>query len=251
MTDPYARTPQGLLERMLQRIGTLEERRPGLPAALRDLGRGNTALRDSLYGTPSTAAERAALANRKVVWFNTDLGWQESYYATTGTAGLTVPGVFAGHPASWYPITPGVIFAHRGRTAGFQLMSTPSTPTEVICPASQVRRGGMIDSGNGSVVVPIGGHYRITGRVYFSGHGANGNAVIALRVNGLGVLDSPTYMAASIDQVSAFAVSTPIQAGQLVTLLGYASQSTNMYGTTGYNGSFIEVEYVGPPLVNG
>lgn len=69
--------------------------------------RGTTAERDFLYPAPTTDAEKAALANRKVRWYNTELGWEESYYAPTGLTGLTAQGLIAGTPEGWYPIGEG------------------------------------------------------------------------------------------------------------------------------------------------
>lgn len=64
---------------------------------------GSTAQRDAVFGAPGTDAERVALANARVVWFNTELGWEESYYATTGLADLTARGLEVGVPSGWYP----------------------------------------------------------------------------------------------------------------------------------------------------
>lgn len=67
------------------------------------VGRGTTAERNTIFGVPGTDPTRVALANRKVIWFNTDTGWEESYYATEGKAGLTA--IPLKNPASsgWYP----------------------------------------------------------------------------------------------------------------------------------------------------
>lgn len=70
--------------------------------------RGTTSERNARFGTPATDPTRVALANRKVRWFNTDLGWEESYYATTGLAGLTAKGLLAGYSSGWYPTGDGV-----------------------------------------------------------------------------------------------------------------------------------------------
>ncbi|ASR83318.1 minor tail protein [Arthrobacter phage Caterpillar] len=69
--------------------------------------RGTTAQRDAEHGVPATDAARVTLANKRVSWFNADLGWEESYYAVTGTTGLTVPGLLAGATSGWYPIGAG------------------------------------------------------------------------------------------------------------------------------------------------
>jgi len=70
------------------------------------VGRGSTAQRDALYGIPGDDSTRVALANRKIVWFNTDTGWEESYYATTGKLGLAVQGLLPQASSGWYPIGP-------------------------------------------------------------------------------------------------------------------------------------------------
>lgn len=67
------------------------------------VGRGTTAERDTIFGVPSTDPTRVALANRKIVWFNTDTGWEESYYATTGKTGLTALGLVSQASSGWYP----------------------------------------------------------------------------------------------------------------------------------------------------
>jgi hypothetical protein len=64
------------------------------------IGRGTSTQRDAYYGVPSTAAERAALANQKVLWYNTTTNTLQMYFATTGTSGLTVTGI-AG-TSGWY-----------------------------------------------------------------------------------------------------------------------------------------------------
>jgi hypothetical protein len=71
--------------------------------------RGTTAQRDAFFGSPSTDAARVALANLRPLWFNTDLGWEESYYAVTGLTGLTVTGLVASTPSGWYPTREGAL----------------------------------------------------------------------------------------------------------------------------------------------
>lgn len=71
------------------------------------IGRGTTAERDTIFGVPSTDPQRVALANRKIVWFNTDTGWEEMYYATTGKPGLTALGLVSQASSGWYPTGPG------------------------------------------------------------------------------------------------------------------------------------------------
>lgn len=77
------------------------------PASTGQMGKGTTAQRDGFYGVPTTDVQRVALANSSPVWFNTELGWEESYYALSTLSGLTVLGLEAGNPSGWYPIGPG------------------------------------------------------------------------------------------------------------------------------------------------
>jgi len=97
------------LRELEEGIRTLQKRQNELQSAFTGLPllRGTTAARDAAYGVPTTDAQRAALANQRVNFYNVELGWQESYYAVTGTTGLTARGLLAGVPAGWYPTGPG------------------------------------------------------------------------------------------------------------------------------------------------
>lgn len=91
------------------RIGYLERASAG-PVAVDRLPKfdvrlsGTTAERDALFGVPGASVPaQVSLANQRVAWWNTELGWEESFYAVTGSAGLTVPGLHASVAAGWYP----------------------------------------------------------------------------------------------------------------------------------------------------
>ena len=90
-------------------IGTAAPQGGGIavPRYFTDNARGTTSQRDAKYGVPSTSAARVALANQKVVWYNADLGWDESYYEVSGASGLTAIGLVTGATAGWYPIADG------------------------------------------------------------------------------------------------------------------------------------------------
>lgn len=66
------------------------------------VGHGTSTQRDTQYGIPSTTAEKADLANKVVVWHNTTTGFWQTYYATTGTTGLTAPGISGA--SGWYTL---------------------------------------------------------------------------------------------------------------------------------------------------
>jgi len=78
-----------------------------LPRYFTTKDRGTTAQRNAKYGIPADNTARVALAQQRVAWFNTDLGWEESFYAVSGTTGLTVPGLVTGSTAGWYPTGEG------------------------------------------------------------------------------------------------------------------------------------------------
>ena len=109
---------------------------------------GTTAQRNTKYGVPATDAARVALANQKVRWFNTDLGWEESYYAVTGLTGLTAKGLLAGTASGWYPMGQGPEIVLE--------------PTATFAAAA----GNNIDGWNGSV--------RRNGGAAWFGHGGSG-----------------------------------------------------------------------------
>lgn len=79
----------------------------GTPIQAQYIGRGGTGERDALFGVPGTDSQRVSLANQNVLWYNTDTRWFESYYATTGLAGLTAVGLMTGFTSGWYPTGEG------------------------------------------------------------------------------------------------------------------------------------------------
>jgi len=96
------KSARGMLAEMRRDINLLQ-RRLG-KGIISGLGRGSIAQRDADFPPPSTVAEQVYLANSQLTWINTDTGWTESYYAPTGSAGLTVRGLASGAPAGWYPV---------------------------------------------------------------------------------------------------------------------------------------------------
>lgn len=74
------------------------------PQGAAGLHGGIASVRDTVYGIPVTDSQKVALANKAALWYNVTLGRLESYYAVTGTAGLTVPGLAVGSAAGWLPV---------------------------------------------------------------------------------------------------------------------------------------------------
>jgi hypothetical protein len=167
----------------------------GTSAALS--GRGSGALRDATFGTPSTGAQQSALANEMVSWFNTDNGWWESYFAPTGTTGLTAKGLITGTPAGWYPIAGrmpketllissvgiGGISANQYCFHGGYLQSV----------ATNALDGITFDSTTGKLTCPTVGEYRVGWAAAQSLNGATASLVIVASLNST---TSPTAAAA-------------------------------------------------------
>lgn len=97
---PLDKSFTGTLQDISERIDRQARRRQRLVVPVR----GTTAERDIAYPPPGVSVpDQVALANRQVNWYNTDTGWEESYYAVTGLSGLTARGLIAGTASGWYP----------------------------------------------------------------------------------------------------------------------------------------------------
>lgn len=147
---------------------------------------------------------------------------------------------------SWYGanVRP---FAHAGMTQGFVKTSfhpTTNEPTRV--PVSpQIIRGG-IQSVNGGLVVPETGLYRITAKYYASG-GYNILCTGDVWINGSTTsgANQAWWKQDSNDYMGSASVVRELNAGDSLELRGTAGPAS-FWGTNGFNGSFIEVEWVGP-----
>lgn len=67
---------------------------------------GTTAQRDAAFPDPVATADKVALANRQIIWYNTDFGWFESYYTAIAT-GTVVPILVGGAVSGWFPTHDG------------------------------------------------------------------------------------------------------------------------------------------------
>ena len=121
--------------------------------------RGNSTLRDATFGVPGNNTQRAALANQRATWFNTDSGWTESYYADSAIAGLTVPGLVAGTTSGWYPVGNGpeislIASAQQSLSSGvaYTQWAAPGT-------GQSWRRGTQLSLSAGVVTTTMPGRY--------------------------------------------------------------------------------------------
>lgn len=222
---------------------------------------GTTAERNLYYGNPpTTVAAQAALANRQVQWFNTDRGWVESYYAVSGTAGLTAVGLqpsIAGNTAGWYPMGPGGPRMMIVTTAS-QSMVNGNTFTKWDWDHANMhsysKEGGLtwfypIATNAGRAAVSTAGRYRATMMMQYP--------------NGSGTGVSTVYTYTSTGATSrAMAFPVPLQAGygqaishNLDEVMLMAGGSFGYVGTSGTwtlggGDSRIGLEWLGPYLVS-
>lgn len=145
----------------------------------RVLGAGTTTQRDAYYGSPSTAAQQAALANRKVVFFNTDQNWFESYYAVTGTSGLTVTGLVTGTASGWYPLSgPYAAVANSAQQAFSTGVRATFTQWSAFGSGPSYRTNSLFTLASGKVTTSLAGRYRIWCRMDYPA--GSGTGVIEL-----------------------------------------------------------------------
>ncbi|ALY08995.1 tail protein [Arthrobacter phage Gordon] len=218
------------------------------------VGRGTTADRNLLFGTPVTDPTRVALANRQIIWFNTDLGWEESYYATEGKAGLLVTGLQQPHSSGWYPTGPGPMVLLE--PSAFSAQTTNSWVKGWGTPVR--RRGGTnwFVSTDGRVVeFRQAGRYDI--KAWTVQQTGSGTAFYSLRLvenNGTTIVravdgNSFPLHASLYTRVHSELDDTVAAVGQKVGL--YLDSGTLDLHVSGIlpRGQFI-VRYIGPPLVS-
>jgi microcystin-dependent protein len=216
------------------------------------VGRGTTAQRDTVFGVPGTDATRVALANRKVVWFNTDTGWEESYYTNTGKAGLTALGLVAAATTGWYPTGAGPMVLLEPPAS-----SAHTAPEWVKSWGTPIRRRGgtaWFNSTDGKVV-EIKQHGRYDVKVWTIQQAGTGTSNFHLRltaadgttliknVDGNGfVLNGSLYT-----RVHSEMDDTLMEPGQKVGLWLHSGGLSLHVGAVAPRGQFL-IRYLGPPL---
>lgn len=213
---------------------------------------GTTAQRNARFGVPATLSERVALANRQVVWFNTLLGWEESYYVPVATVGLTVRGLTTTSeaPAGWYPtgLGPRLLLA----TSGVQNMTAGDTFTNWATPG--VGRSystgplGFVDYGApGYAYTRLAGRYETMLALYLT----NGTTtpVFSLRANhtpttGAQIQQKPTPLLQNFGQVFEWHMRDL----EMKTNGLFFARCDGGSVAAGEGWSELSVKYLGPPL---
>lgn len=151
--------------------------------------------------------------------------------------------------AGWRAVEP--IFGHLGCVDGFQTVAGGNGAFMLFSAAQELLGGMTFDNANDALVVPIAGLYEIHVKCYVSGgtnFGASGDATINSTAlppgsTGAGALTA-FYKFDTADYIAHGYSRRRLAALDKVRLWQGAPSST--WGTTGYNGAFLEVTYVGP-----
>lgn len=146
----------------------------------------------------------------------------------------------------WNGTSTDIPYGHMGRSQGFfQLgMITP-----IVMQAAQVLKGGMtFDAASHALVMPKTGRYLVNLRGYFSGAATALNHA-GILINGVDVEGPSKKMMVSSNKVDSADISLKstgiltFDKGTKVSM--FQSSTVSAWGTTGYNGSNIEIMYVG------
>lgn len=196
MSDPLIdKSFEGMLRQIRREVTILQRRFLRSP----DGGRGTAAERDGFFGVPANDAERAALANRQVKWFNMDKGWEESYYAVTGTPDLTARGLISTAAAGWYPT--GRADTHWVcQTGGSQNIGAVGATANINTFATREDKGDIVLSLQ-RLVVPRAGFYYIEAKVYTTG--GSTSISVGFNVSGTALDITSTHRFPGIIQMNA------------------------------------------------
>lgn len=253
MGVPTPRDPVRQGRSIEERLAILENR-AGIPARLSDSGSGSTAERDIYYTVPTTDAEKVGLANRVPTWFNTDKGYTEGYYATTGLAGLTARGLVAGVPSGWYPQPGSLLTGTRIQGNGFQGIPGGGAVTPTMAAGLLVNIGGFTATGSNGLALPVPGYFGVAGAVYYSGGGAMAYVACLIQEQVSGswrdLISSRIAAGAADAQPAVSATGILFPTATTLTLLAAAGGAQNIYGDGITRRTFLAAKYEGPALVN-
>lgn len=213
-----------------------------------DSNRGSTALRDATYGVPgSSVPAQVALANQKVAWYNTDLGWTETYFATTGSAGLTVKGLATGVASGWYPVSGVVPVCSVRRDTTTQALGSGSFITIQFNVEVVDTHGAWASGSPTRITAPVSGIYHLSGAGGINA--TTGRAGMMININGSNAFGN--LVSASQEGGPSASNIWPMNAGDYAELVLYqetgAAQNTS---GNGYGRPFLSASYLGPRLAN-
>lgn len=212
-----------------------------------NLPTGTTAQRDSLWPTPSTAAGRVALAAQAPLFFNTEKGYIEQYFAAKADAGAD--NNLAAAASGWYPVAGRVPQGHctRSGTAA-NISNSAYTDLSLDNRWTNKRMVGGLTFVNGWKV-PVAGYYEVEAMV-------RGTLATSTLIAGFGVNTFPSSAdvmhgaatTASIQDIMVLGLNAVIElaANDTVKLSAFA-QPSSMPWATGGNAHWT-IKYRGPVI---
>lgn len=132
-------------------------------------------------------------------------------------------------------------FGHMGKTNGFTAGTDQNPVTGM---AAQILRGGMtFSSADNALVVPLTGYYRISGKAYTSGGATGGSLWNILQNTTTETGSSMWWTKTQVDEMLPFpTIVRQLTAGDKISMR--ARQPASVWGASGYDGTFLEVEYM-------
>lgn len=131
----------------------------------------------------------------------------------------------------WSPV-----FAHAGKVAGFQNMAGGQVATLGL----QEAEGGFTLVDN-ALVVPQSGRYELNARMYYSGAGG-GSVIGVIQKNGAALSEMRDFKDSGQDATANTTLTVRLVQGDTLRL--YTTYAGATWGTTGYDGTFLEARRV-------
>lgn len=137
-------------------------------------------------------------------------------------------------------------FGHAGMVNAFQKAPfNPDNSPTFINVSPQLLRGG-VQFVNGRLVVPETGLYRVAGKYYASGDvGTYASGDVWINGTTTAGANQAFWKSDANDYHGFATVVRPLQAGDTLELRG-TNRNGSFWGTNGYNGAWMEVEWYGP-----
>lgn len=153
----------------------------------------------------------------------------------------------AGSPGTWINSALTKPLAHAGSTDSFQ---GNNAGAYTVFSTAQVLRGGItFDNANDALVVPRGGLYRVSAKAYFTGGTAYQGQVFVVKNSAVNpppnantILGSFTWKPDASDYQTFVSDLVVLAANDVIRHWTKGSSST--WGTDGYNGSYLELEFM-------
>ena len=211
--------------------------------------RGTTAQRDAYFGVPSTDSEHVALANLQPVWYNTQKGWQETYYTTFDKVGLTARGLTGSVASGWFPIfsEPAIFISTTGVASpsgnGWKALTLPNI-------SLAMRNDGFTAPTTTLLLAPLSAIWEVTATVW-TGKSSTGTTkgvrASVQDASGNKLMNEEMYLRPSgwTNDTSRIHYTTTLMTDDIHRLIGFDSYSDATFADTLMS---FKIKYAGPAL---